>query len=98
MRLIQGDVGCGKTAIAFAAGILMNSNDFQVALMCPTESLARQHYKNLNKICPGSQNALLLEALKSKKKTIFTMVFLMEKLNLSSEHILWFKKILNLKI
>ena len=46
MRLIQGDVGCGKTAIAFAAGILMNTNGFQVALMCPTESLARQHFKN----------------------------------------------------
>ena len=68
MRLIQGDVGCGKTAIAFAAGILMNSNDFRVALMCPTESLARQHYKNLNKIYPGSQNALLLGSTKVKEK------------------------------
>ena len=68
MRLIQGDVGCGKTAIAFAAGILMNTNGFQVALMCPTESLARQHFKNLQKIFPHGKNALLLGSTKLKEK------------------------------
>lgn len=47
MRLIQGDVGCGKTTVAAIATFLVATNGHQSALMCPTESLARQHYKTL---------------------------------------------------
>lgn len=46
-RLIQGDVGSGKTIIAFLALLLAGLNGCQGALMAPTEVLARQHYENI---------------------------------------------------
>ena len=45
-RMVQGDVGCGKTAIAFGAMKLAIEAGFQAALMAPTEILARQHYES----------------------------------------------------
>ena len=48
-RLIQGDVGSGKTIIAVLALILVVSNGYQGAMMAPTEILAKQHYENLLK-------------------------------------------------
>jgi len=50
MRLTQGDVGCGKTWIAFIAAIVVIKQFGQVALMCPTESLAIQHFENLKEL------------------------------------------------
>ena len=49
-RLVQGDVGSGKTLIALLAMIIMADNKFQAALMAPTEVLATQHYKELSKL------------------------------------------------
>ena len=53
-RLIQGDVGCGKTIVAILVSTLAVGNHVQVAVMAPTEILARQHYhsfkKQLNKV------------------------------------------------
>lgn len=46
-RLVQGDVGSGKTIIAFLAMILAAANGYQAALMVPTEVLAKQHYEGL---------------------------------------------------
>ncbi|NNE47519.1 MAG: ATP-dependent DNA helicase RecG [Rhodothermales bacterium] len=46
-RLIQGDVGCGKTVVAVAAMLLAVDSGFQAAFMAPTEILAEQHYGNL---------------------------------------------------
>lgn len=46
-RLIQGDVGSGKTLVAVAAALHAIANGFQVAFMVPTELLAEQHYQNL---------------------------------------------------
>ncbi|MDO5156710.1 MAG: ATP-dependent DNA helicase RecG [Eubacteriales bacterium] len=48
-RLIQGDVGSGKTVIAEIAMLAVVSNGYQAALMAPTEVLAMQHYEGINK-------------------------------------------------
>ncbi len=49
-RLVQGDVGSGKTIIAFLAMILAAANGYQSALMVPTEVLAAQHFKALKEL------------------------------------------------
>ena len=46
LRLVQGDVGCGKTMIALMAMLQASENDYQSVLMAPTELLAEQHYQN----------------------------------------------------
>lgn len=52
--LIQGDVGCGKSIVAFLGMILAAENGFQAILMAPTKILAEQHYKNLEKLLDGT--------------------------------------------
>ncbi|HTV51406.1 MAG TPA: ATP-dependent DNA helicase RecG [Steroidobacteraceae bacterium] len=48
LRLVQGDVGCGKTVVAAAAAALAAGSALQVALMAPTELLAEQHWRNFS--------------------------------------------------
>ena len=60
-RLIQGDVGCGKTIVALLACCPVIENGFQSAIMVPTEILAEQHYKNaLSLLKPLGINISLL--------------------------------------
>ncbi len=47
-RLVQGDVGCGKTAVAAAVAYTTAKNNMQTAIMAPTEILANQHYKTMS--------------------------------------------------
>ena len=69
-RLVQGDVGSGKTMIAAAAGYLAVKNGKQAALMAPTEILAEQHYHSLSKLLApmGIRLSLLTGSLTPKQK------------------------------
>ncbi len=52
-RMIQGDVGSGKTVVALLSMVMMAGNGFQSAVMAPTEILAEQHYKVFSAMCEG---------------------------------------------
>jgi len=68
--LIQGDVGCGKTIVAFLSMSMMAENGYQSAIMAPTEILAHQHYDGFCKSFPdlASKAVFLSGSLKVKEK------------------------------
>ncbi|MEQ8304414.1 MAG: ATP-dependent DNA helicase RecG [Cyclobacteriaceae bacterium] len=70
-RLLQGDVGSGKTIVAFICMLLVIGSDAQAALMAPTEILAQQHYANLKKFADlmGLSISLLTGSTKKKART-----------------------------
>ena len=69
-RLLQGDVGSGKTIIALQAAIIAIENGYQVALMAPTEILATQHYLSARRILEpaGYRVVLLTGSLEEERK------------------------------
>lgn len=69
-RLIQGDVGSGKTAVAAAAIFMAVKNGFQAAMMVPTEILAYQHLQSLKELFEpyGIRTAILVGSMKPKEK------------------------------
>ena len=54
-RLLQGDVGCGKTIVALLAALVVMENGLQVAFMAPTELLAEQHYLSVARLLAASR-------------------------------------------
>lgn len=67
-RLLQGDVGSGKTVVAAALMYSAAKSGFQSALMAPTEVLAVQHFKTLSKMLPGDIRLSLLTGSSSAKE------------------------------
>ncbi|MDR0887083.1 MAG: ATP-dependent DNA helicase RecG [Candidatus Nomurabacteria bacterium] len=70
-KMLQGDVGSGKTVVAMAVSLLTFSNNFQSAIMVPTEVLARQHFDEFIKILQpfGVRVGLLVGGLTTKEKS-----------------------------
>lgn len=66
--LIQGDVGCGKTIIAFSLMRCAKENGYQSILMAPTQILAEQHYKEFSKLVPPKEIAFLDGTVKASQK------------------------------
>ena len=66
-RLLQGDVGSGKTIVSLISALNVIRSNFQVALMAPTEILGRQHYNLAKKLFPEN---ISIELLSSKSKNI----------------------------
>jgi ATP-dependent DNA helicase RecG len=74
-RLLQGDVGSGKTMVAVLAMLIALDNRYQSALMAPTEILARQHFQAVNELlCEMDVQVVLLtgSTTQSERKTIFS--------------------------
>ena len=67
-RLLQGDVGSGKTIVSFISLYINYLGGYQGALMAPTEILASQHYNNFVKLFPNLNVVLLTGKLKAKEK------------------------------
>ncbi len=67
-RLVQGDVGSGKTLVALAAAFVAMKNGYQVAFMAPTEILAEQHFVNCKRVISDLPITLLTGKLKAKEK------------------------------
>ncbi len=72
-RMLQGDVGCGKTVVAILAALFASENNQQTAFMAPTEILAEQHFRNWSELLEniGVTSRLLTSSQKAaeKKKT-----------------------------
>jgi ATP-dependent DNA helicase RecG len=76
-RLLQGDVGSGKTVVALAAILLVVENGYQAAVMAPTEILAEQHYLTLRQMLEGLQVKVELATGKmgqKKKREVYQRI------------------------
>lgn len=67
-RLVQGDVGSGKTAVALMSMLLANDNGYQACMMAPTEILARQHYASIIELVTDDLVRVAILTGNTKKK------------------------------
>ena len=69
-RLLQGDVGSGKTMVALLSALIAIGNGYQACIMAPTEVLAQQHFKNIQKLLAptGVRSALLTGSSKTTQR------------------------------
>ncbi len=68
MRLVQGDVGSGKTIVAMAAAVKMTESGAQTALLAPTDTLAQQHFAKLKPMC--DKIGIVCECLTGRDKGV----------------------------
>lgn len=82
-RLLQGDVGSGKTVVALMSALIALDNGFQACLMAPTEILANQHFNSISRLLDGMdiQIALLTGSTKQAKRKIIHENLLSGELN-----------------
>jgi ATP-dependent DNA helicase RecG len=99
-RLLQGDVGSGKTIVALISALNVIESNFQVALMAPTEILARQHYNLAKKLFPKNINIKLLssKSQNSEKKKIIKSLSENEVKMVFGTHAIFQKKIIFSKL
>jgi ATP-dependent DNA helicase RecG len=83
-RLLQGDVGSGKTLVALLCALIANDNGYQAAIMAPTEILAQQHYDSVQKFLEGTgiQVGLLTGSTKKKDRKMLSEGLLSGSLHL----------------
>lgn len=67
-RLLQGDVGCGKTVVAACSALMALESGFSVALMAPTEILAEQHFHHFQSWCEGLPIRLAMQTGNQKSR------------------------------
>jgi len=99
-RLLQGDVGSGKTIVSLISALNVIESNFQVALMAPTEILARQHYNLAKQLFPKNINIKLLSSKsENKDKKIITEELKNNKIKMIfGTHAIFQKKILFSKL
>ena len=76
LRLLQGDVGSGKTIVALISLLRAVTSGKQAALLAPTELLSKQHFQNISQLlkCLDIQPALLIGSMSQKQKKKFMKV------------------------
>lgn len=84
LRLVQGDVGSGKTLVALLAALNAITNGLQVALMVPTEILAQQHYNNISKLLAplNVSTCIMCASIGNKQKALHREEISAGKINL----------------
>ena len=98
IRLLQGDVGSGKTMVSFFSGLKCIFSGHQFALMSPTEILAKQHYENFKKFVLGSnvECCLLTSSTTADDRKVIVEKLEMVMYTLLLEHTRYSRRILSI--